>query len=67
MDRIMRIVRHRDETGQVENGRIALFQRLRVDRVHMMHQNPVGNLKTGNREIASGVTRYDLSTDTLPG
>ena len=63
----MRIVRHRDESRQVENSRITLLQRLRIDRIHVMHQNPISDFETWNREIAGGVTRYDLSTDTLPG
>lgn len=63
----MRIVGHRDESRQVEHRRVALFQRLRIDRVHVVDQNPVRNLKSGNREITSGVTRYDLSTNALPG
>ena len=63
----MRIVRHRDESGQVENSRITLLQRLWIDRVHVVDQNPVRNLKSRNREITSGVTRNDLGADTLPG
>ena len=63
----MRIVGHRDESGQLEHRRITLLKRFRIDRVHVVHQNPVGDLKTRNCEITGGVARYDLSTHTLPG